>query len=318
MAEVIEATAQAQNEAAQAPAEAPPKPKRTPRKPAASAADTSEAQSPTAETAQAPTQADPQPQAEAKPRDGARRNRDQQPFEPWYVKREKERLQRMSKQSMPFLKQSLKLQTRHAQEMYERAHELWSETVITLSVTMRNFKREEECLTVDAEVDRLLGICADFMNQEMTRLKTVADNNGVDLDGATDVEYTHPIKYDLQITSPRERRFHELLLLLDKLCICLDMLWMATLITDRARSKSAYDAKSLLLRTCGKARNLVFRAQASSQRNGIHNAADPRKGTQLDPGAAPAAAPANDAVADSAAAPAAEAEAGAEAELAVA
>jgi hypothetical protein len=106
------------------------------------------------------------------------------------------------------------------------------------------------------------------------------------------------MEYEMQMSSPRERRFHELLLLLDKLCIYLDMLWMATLISDRARSKSAYDAKSLLLRTCGKARILVFRAQASSQRNGIPNAADPRKGTQLEPGAEPPVAAATDVEAD--------------------
>ncbi|WP_159502594.1 hypothetical protein, partial [Microbacterium sp. 18062] len=166
--------------------------------------------------------------------------------------------------------------------MYERAHEMWSETVITLSVTMRNFKPENECLIVDAEVDTLVGTCETFIKEEMVRLQTVADNNGVDLEGATDVEYTHPMTFDMQITSPREKRFHDLMRQLDKLCIYLDILWMATLINDRARSKSAYEAKSLIMRTCGKARTLVFRAQASSQRNGKHNAQDPRKGTAID------------------------------------
>ncbi len=222
----------------------------------------------------------PVSQTPTRPRDAARRG--EQPFVPWFIKRGQDQLQRMSKQSMPFRKQKITLQTRHAQEMYERAHEMWSETVITLSVTMRNFKPESDCLIVDAEVDTLVETCETFIKQEMARLQAVAENNGVDLEGATDVEYTHPMTFDIQITSPREKRFHDLMRQLDKLCIYLDILWMATLINDRARSKSAYEAKSLIMRTCGKARTLVFRAQASSQRNGKHNAQDPRRGTAID------------------------------------
>lgn len=88
MAEVTEATAQAQTEAPQASAEASPKPQRaprSPRKPQAAATDTSEASTPSATNAQPSTQEGSLPQAVARAGEGARRNRDQPPFEPWYV-----------------------------------------------------------------------------------------------------------------------------------------------------------------------------------------------------------------------------------------
>jgi len=278
MAEAIEAsqTNSQDGEARTAPSDKPKRARRS--TPPVSAAE--QGAPPASETGATAAPGQSVSQTPTKSRDAARRG--EPPFVPWFIKRGQDQLQRMSKQSMPFRKQQLTLQTRHAQEMYERAHEMWSETVITLSVTMRNFKPENECLIVDAEVDTLLGTCETFIKEEMVRLQTVADNNGVDLEGATDVEYTHPMTFDMQITSPREKRFHDLMRQLDKLCIYLDILWMATLINDRARSKSAYEAKSLIMRTCGKARTLVFRAQASSQRNGKHNAQDPRKGTAID------------------------------------
>lgn len=196
--------------------------------------------------------------------------------EPWYVRSVQKSLQRMANQSKPVRKQRITLKTRHAQEMYERGAMLWPETVLTLSVTMRNFKPEEQCLVVDAEVDRIMKEPADFIKAEVDRLNALADNNGVDLGDITDVEYTNPAQYEMLITAPRERRFYDLLQEFDKLCICMDALWMSSLVSDRARSKSAYDVKRSLIRALYQARNLVFRAQASSDRNGIHNIRDPR------------------------------------------
>ena len=196
--------------------------------------------------------------------------------EPWYVRSVQKSLQRMASESKPVRKQKINLKTRHAQEMFKRGSVLWSETVITLSVTMRNFKPEEQCLVVDAEVDRIMKEPADFIKAEADRLNALADSNGVDLSDTTDVEYTNPAQYEMLITAPRERRFYDLLQEFDKLCICMDALWMSSLVGDRARSKSAYDVKRSLVRALYQARNLVFRAQASSDRNGIHNIRDPR------------------------------------------
>lgn len=213
------------------------------------------------------------------------RTRDEN-VEPWFIRRGKQNIERLGKESMPFLKSKISLNTRQAQEIYDRANEMWTEAMLTLSVTMRNFKPEDQCLTVDGEVDRLMDECFKAIANEKARLRVIAENNGCDVED-TMVEYTHPKKYELKIVSPRETRFHKLLVALDEVCMIMDALWMMQLITDRGRSKSVYDMKSQILRTCGRARNLVFRAQASSQRNGMPNAADPRAGTALDPNKAP-------------------------------
>ena len=274
MADMIEtaeapASVQAQPGADQAPA----KPKRPGRKPAQDSTKGNES----AEASPPPS--DPAAPAAASKggttNKAARNNRDAQ-TEPWYVRSVQKTLQRMADESKPVRKQKITLKTRHAQEMYTRFAVLWAETVLTLSVTMRNFKPEAQCLIVDGEVDRAMDVPAEFIKAEFERLNTLADNNGVDLSDTTDVEYTNPAQYAVAITAPRERRFYELLQEFDKLCISMDALWMSSLVTDRARSKSAYDVKRALTRALYQARNLVFRAQASSDRNGIHKIKDPR------------------------------------------
>lgn len=270
MAEVIEAAQAASSIQGSTGADpAAPKPKRAPRKPAAETAKASEE---AAGTSTADTSATAKEGATAKK---ARATRDGN-TEPWYVRKVQKSLERMANESKPTRKQKITLKTRHAQEMFTRGAQLWAETVLTLSVTMRNFKPEDQCLVVDAEVDRTMQAPADFIKAEFERLNALADSNGVDLSDITDVEYTNPAQYAMIISAPRERIFYDLLLEYDKLCVQMDVLWMSSLVTDRARSRSAYDVKRVLVRALYQARNLVFRAQASSDRNGIHKVQDPR------------------------------------------
>jgi hypothetical protein len=204
------------------------------------------------------------------------------PFEPYWLKRGKANIKRLESQSMVFMKSTLTLKHRHAQEVFGRTNDFWSEAMITLSETMRNFKPEDQCQSVDAEVDRQLDVCLKAIADEKARLKAVADTNGVDLDDI-EVEYTKPMTLEIRIISPRELRFHRLLGELDVTCQMMDMLWLLKLVSDRSRSQSAYAIKRLIVRTSSQIRNLVFRAQASHQRSGSENPTDPRSGTVLDP-----------------------------------
>ncbi len=279
MAKEIDETSLVTTPDAAAQANPEPKPKKEKRPPKASVQPAQAGDA--SETAATPAEQPKGPAKDKAAEPASSRNRDAH-FEPWYVKREKQRLKQMEGMSMPFLKIKLSLKTRHAQEAFDRSNEFWTEAMITLSETMRNFKPEDQCLTVDSEVDRVLDQCFKTVETEHARLKTVAENSGIDIDDL-EIEYTKPHEYKLRIISPRELRFHKLLKDMDAACELMDLLWMMKLVSDRARSKTSYDLKRLILRTSGSIRNLVFRAQASSQRNGVQNAADPRAGTALDP-----------------------------------
>lgn len=288
MADVIESP-----EASTAPEQTVPKKnrRRQPRSDSAAPQDSGDAANaaPKATPSAAPTAPAAQSNEAAanRPHEQRRQNNTGPRQEPWYVRREKDRLKRLESQSMPFRTSSITLKTRHAQEAYERASEMWTEAMITLSVTMRSFKDEPDCIVVDKQVDSYMDECDEAIRKEKQRLLTVGETNGLNLEEDGEVEYTNIQQYKLRISSPRERRFHNALLELDKVCTYMDMLWMAGFATDRARSVSAYELKSRILRTCGRARTLVFRAQGSSQRSGAQVAQDPRKGTALDPNKRP-------------------------------
>jgi hypothetical protein len=206
--------------------------------------------------------------------------------DPWYVKKGSEQLRRrIQNVSMPFLKSRMTLKTEQAQNIFERSSTFWEEAMITLSVTMRNFKPEDQCLHVDAEADRLLDECVKVLDTERKRLMKLAENNGIDLEGELEIEYTKPKSYEFNLSSPRETRFHKMIRDFDAFCIFMDLLWMMKIVPDRERANTFYKLKRSILSTSGRIRNLVYRAQASSQRKGIQDAQDPRVGTALDPSA---------------------------------
>ena len=204
---------------------------------------------------------------------------------PWFVDRTERTLRNRANQSFPILIKSVTLKSHHAQDILERTGKQWSEAMITLSETMRNFKPEDQCVEVDAAVDRLLDESFGHIKTNIARLDKLAEAQGLEVDDM-ETQYSKPASYKLQVLSPREFRFHTLLQELDKMCDLIDKMWYFTLVTDRNRSQIPYEAKRQIIRMVNRVRTLVYRAQASSQRAGAPDAADPRVGTILDPNAA--------------------------------
>jgi hypothetical protein len=204
---------------------------------------------------------------------------------PWFVDRTERTLRNRANQSFPILIKSVTLKSHHAQDILERTGKQWSEAMITLSETMRNFKPEDQCVEVDAAVDRLLDESFGHIRTNIARLDKLAEAQGLEVD-EMETQYSKPSSYKLQVLSPREFRFHTLLQELDKMCDLIDKMWYFTLVTDRNRSQIPYEAKRQIIRMVNRVRTLVYRAQASSQRAGAPDAADPRVGTILDPNAA--------------------------------
>lgn len=294
MAAVPSDIASTQAEALGAPA--PSSPTTKTKKPKAVAVSVSDAASnvsgtgplsePTATAADAAAAAkDQAPAAVTAPKAGTPADGKKKKTTPWFVDRTERTLRNRANQSFPILIKSVTLKSHHAQDILERTGKQWSEAMITLSETMRNFKPEDQCVEVDAAVDRLLDESFGHIKTNIARLDKLAEAQGLEVDDM-ETQYSKPASYKLQVLSPREFRFHTLLQELDKMCDLIDKMWYFTLVTDRNRSQIPYEAKRQIIRMVNRVRTLVYRAQASSQRAGAPDAADPRVGTILDPNAA--------------------------------
>lgn len=294
MAAVPSDIASTQAEALGAPA--PSSPTTKTKKPKAVAASVNDAASnesgsgPLTEPAVAPADAavaakDMPPAAVTAPKAGTPADGKKKKATPWFVDRTERTLRNRANQSFPILIKSVTLKSHHAQDILERTGKQWSEAMITLSETMRNFKPEDQCVEVDAAVDRLLDESFGHIKTNIARLDKLAEAQGLEVDDM-ETQYSKPASYKLQVLSPREFRFHTLLQELDKMCDLIDKMWYFTLVTDRNRSQIPYEAKRQIIRMVNRVRTLVYRAQASSQRAGAPDAADPRVGTILDPNAA--------------------------------
>lgn len=294
MAAVPSDIASTQAEALGAPA--PSSPTTKTKKPKAVASSVNDAASnesgsgPLTEPAVAPADAavaakDMPPAAVTAPKAGTPADGKKKKATPWFVDRTERTLRNRANQSFPILIKSVTLKSHHAQDILERTGKQWSEAMITLSETMRNFKPEDQCVEVDAAVDRLLDESFGHIKTNIARLDKLAEAQGLEVDDM-ETQYSKPASYKLQVLSPREFRFHTLLQELDKMCDLIDKMWYFTLVTDRNRSQIPYEAKRQIIRMVNRVRTLVYRAQASSQRAGAPDAADPRVGTILDPNAA--------------------------------
>lgn len=294
MAAVPSDIASTQAEALGAPA--PSSPTTKTKKPKAVASSVNDAASnesgsgPLTEPAVAPADAavaakDMPPAAVTAPKAGTPADGKKKKATPWFVDRTERTLRNRANQSFPILIKSVTLKSHHAQDILERTGKQWSEAMITLSETMRNFKPEDQCVEVDAAVDRLLDESFGHIKTNIARLDKLAEAQGLEVDDM-ETQYSKPASYKLQVLSPREFRFHNLLQELDKMCDLIDKMWYFTLVTDRNRSQIPYEAKRQIIRMVNRVRTLVYRAQASSQRAGAPDAADPRVGTILDPNAA--------------------------------
>lgn len=201
---------------------------------------------------------------------------------PWFVDRTERTLRNRANQSFPVLIKTVTLKSHHARDILERTGKQWAEAMITLSETMRNFKPEDQCIEVDAAVDRLLNESFSYIQTNVVRLNKIAEGQGLDMD-EIDTIYEKTASIEIKVLSPREFRYHNLVQELDKMCDLVDKMWFVTLITDRNRSQICYEAKRQIIRMVNRVRTLVYRAQASSQRAGAPDAADPRVGTIVDP-----------------------------------
>lgn len=164
--------------------------------------------------------------------------------------------------SRPYFIQKVRLNSFHAQQVFDRGYELCATAIFNLSVMLRIISTDDQAREVEGIVDERLNKAFEDIRAEAARLDKLAESNGIEFVG---VDYSHPKDVEVKITSPRAVRYLGIIREFDALVAKLDTLWLSGVIPDGIYSSSIYDWKRRILRLAGAIRSISVRAMTAAR-----------------------------------------------------
>jgi hypothetical protein len=159
--------------------------------------------------------------------------------------------------SRPVFKQTLTVNSLEAQRVTARIFERVQRALLSLDVILRIMGQQEAIDPLEALIgEQMTALDRDF-EQEAARLKALMDEHGIQAMPT----YTHPVQYDIAISSPRAAQFTGLIRKLDKLMAQMDTLWLNSVLTSPQRLEANYQWQQQLFTLAGRILNMEYRAR---------------------------------------------------------
>jgi len=159
--------------------------------------------------------------------------------------------------SRPYFTQRVKLNSLHAQQVFNRGYDLCANAIFSLSIVLRVIGSDEQAHEIEGVVDERINKQFEDLHAESARLDKVAEANGIEFSG---IDYSSPKDVEARITSPRAVRYIGLIREFDALVAKFDTLWLSGVIPDGNYSRSVYEWKRRLLRLAGSIRAIASQA----------------------------------------------------------
>jgi len=160
--------------------------------------------------------------------------------------------------SRPVFERTIKIHSEQAIRVIRRSYGRLIRSLYAIDVTLRIVGQEQAIDDVEGIVSKMIGDCAEQLQQEKSRLDKLCADNGI----AESPRYTNPTDFKVRITSPQIAQFVELIRLLDQLMIAMDTLWLCQILTSKQCSVARYQWQQRLHRL---ARRIVAIEQRAHQ-----------------------------------------------------
>ncbi len=165
--------------------------------------------------------------------------------------------------SRAVFKESVTFSSLQAHHVMDRCFEKLNRSLFSISVILQITCDEEKIDQVnDVIKDYFIDGEKDLMLQ-IAQMKKILDDNGVEkLAG-----YTRPRVFELELYSPRMKKFLVLVELLDQLIRLIDTVWFASELTDKQKKVAGIQWRQRLIKLSGRIINIEKRARndAASQ-----------------------------------------------------
>ena len=166
--------------------------------------------------------------------------------------------------SRPVFERSIKIHSEQAIRMIRRSYGRLIRSLHAIDVTLRIVGHEQAIDDVEGIVSKMIGDCAEQLQQEKARLDKLCADNGI----AESPRYTNPTDFKARITSPQIAQFVELIRLLDQLMIAMDTLWLCQILTSKQCSVARYQWQQRLHRLARRIVSIEQRAHQAAYAQG--------------------------------------------------
>ena len=166
--------------------------------------------------------------------------------------------------SRPVFERSIKIHSEQAIRVIRRSYGRLIRSLYAIDVTLRIVGHEQAIDDVEGIVSKMIGDCAEQLQQEEARLDKLCADNGI----AESPRYTNPTDFKARITSPQIAQFVELVRLLDQLMIAMDTLWLCQILTSKQCSVARYQWQQRLHRLARRIVSIEQRAHQAAYAQG--------------------------------------------------
>ena len=166
--------------------------------------------------------------------------------------------------SRPVFERPLKIHSEQAIRVIRRSYGRSIRSLYAIDVTLRIVGHEQAIDDVEGIVSKMIGDCAQQLQQEKARLDKLCADNGI----VESPRYTNPTDFKARITSPQIAQFVELIRLLDQLMIAMDTLWLCQILTSKQCSVARYQWQQRLHRLARRIVSIEQRAHQAAYAQG--------------------------------------------------
>jgi hypothetical protein len=166
--------------------------------------------------------------------------------------------------SRPVFERTIKIHSEQAIRVIRRSYGPLIRSLYAIDVTLRIVGHEQAIDDVEGIVSKMIGDCAEQLQQEKVRLDKLCADNGI----AESPRYTNPTDFKARITSPQIAQFVELIRLLDQLMIAMDTLWLCQILTSKQCSVARYQWQQRLHRLARRIVSIEQRAHQAAYAQG--------------------------------------------------
>ena len=160
--------------------------------------------------------------------------------------------------------ESITFSSLQAHHVMHRCFEKLNRSLFSISVILQ--------ITCDEDmIDQINGVINGYFSEvekdlglQVDQMKKILDDNGVE----TLAGYTEPRVYDLEIYSPRMKKFLTLVTSLDKLMRLIDTVWYAAELTDKQKKVAGIQWRQRLIKLSGRVISIERRARIEAATQG--------------------------------------------------
>ena len=170
--------------------------------------------------------------------------------------------------SRPVFKQKLTVKTIEAQRVMNRSFDRAAYALFSIDVIMRiigeQTDKRSEIDELETTIQDHITKVSDDMDKEIARFEKLMADNGIE----NEPEYTNPVEYSIEITSPQVARFASLTRKLDRFMVLSDSLWMNAVLSNFQRTDGHYHWQQRVIKLAGRIIGIERFARIAARRSG--------------------------------------------------